>query len=144
VIGGSKTARLATTALASALAWAGLTAYAATPLLALRDADMAKTRETGCNFLFDVGRQTHVFAIGSELMIRTANGLAMCRPGDRPIAEFIDGKRALTCGGLTLRLTRMGRVSNHEESDSADWPARLTVTRGTVNETLRGSAGTAC
>ena len=137
-------AKLAAALLAASIGWVGAAAFAATPLLALSDKDMAATHESGCNFLFDTGRQTRVFAIGNELMIRTASGLSLCRLGERPIDDFIEGNRALACGGRTLRVTRVGKLAGHEESDSADWPATLTIRQGSSRQTLRGTAGTAC
>ncbi len=120
------------------------TSATALDLRPLSDNDRSRTQETGCNFSFDVGNRTYLFAIGHDLMVRTAAGLSVCHVGDGAVTSFTDGKRAIICGGRKLMLRRTGRITSNEASDSASSPSTLTVTAGRASHVLRGIAGTAC
>lgn len=113
-------------------------------LLPLTEADLNRTQETGCAFSFARVNQTLLQAIGRDLMLRTPEGFALCRFDQAHLDAFTGGTRALTCGGQTLRLQKTGTTQSFPESDSAGWPALLTVTTGKASKTLRGDAGVAC
>lgn len=136
--------------LAAALGVAAVGPAASAPrsagLLPLSPRDMDSSRESGCAYSFDVGRRTYVQAIGRELMVRTGNGLKICKVDDAAFRNLTDGiGRAPMCGGYRLSTKRTGRVTHSEEADSGSWPAVLTVKVGTRTvQSLRGLAGVAC
>ncbi|MCD2325424.1 hypothetical protein LQ953_15500 [Sphingomonas sp. IC-56] len=113
-------------------------------LLPLTEADLNRTHETGCAFSFARANQTLLQAIGRDLMLRTSQGFDLCRFDQTTLDAFTGGTRALNCGGRTLRLRKTGATQSFPESDSAGWPASLTVTTGKASRTLRGDAGVAC
>jgi len=115
-----------------------------TSLRPLTEADLNHTQETGCTFSFGKGNATLLQAIGRDLMIRTAQGFALCRFDQAQLDAFTDSKRALSCGGRTLRLRKTGATQSFLEADSAGWPATLRVTSGKAGATLAGNAGVAC
>lgn len=119
-------------------------ASATAPLLPLSEADLTSTSEMGCECSFNRGRDALARVIGNELTIRTGSGLQACRISDAEFAAFSAGRADRACGGVQLNLRRTGRVSSHPESDSAEWPASLGVSRGRARRTLAGRWGCAC
>ena len=113
-------------------------------LTPLSEKDMGRTREMGCQSSFTHGRDTLIFMIGHDFMVRTNAGLAICRISDRQFGSFGDGPAAITCGGRRLAVRRTGKIIAHEEADSAEGPALLTVTQGRVKTAIKGDWGTAC
>lgn len=113
-------------------------------LLPLTEADLNRTQETGCAFSFARANRTFLQAIGRDLMLRTPQGFALCRFDQANLDAFTGGTRALTCGDQTLRLRKTGATQSFPKSDSAGWPAALTITHGKASKTLRGDAGVAC
>jgi hypothetical protein len=120
-------------------------ASAPAALLPLSDADTSRIGESGCNFSFDIGRKTYVFAINHTLMVRTSAGLSLCKLPVTQFDKFSEASGSVTCGGRKLTLRRTGKGTSSEEADSASFPATLTVTAGAgAPRLLRGMAGTAC
>ena len=117
-------------------------------LLPLSDADTGHITESGCNFAFDGGRKTYVFAINHRMVVRTAVGLTVCNLPETQFDNFSEAKGSVTCGGRKLTLRRTGRATAHPEADSSSFPATLTVTGAGAGagapQVLRGEAGTAC
>lgn len=116
----------------------------AAPLFALSERDLTSTRESGCTCTFDAGRRILVQVIGYELMLRTRAGRQVCRISDAQFSALSNGRADTACGGLGLSLRRTGHVSSHPESDSATWPASLSVGHGPTRRTLAGRFGCAC
>lgn len=149
--------RIVTTMGAATIAGIGLTASSAataprspllpSALLPLSDHDSYSTNETGCQFAFTQGNDTYLFMIGHSVIIRTAPGRAglnACTISDAQFSAFGDGPGTVSCGGRTLGVRRTGRVTSHEEADSADGPAALTMTQAGHTRTVRGAWGSAC
>lgn len=133
--------------LAPALLMLVAAAPAADRLLPLSDRDAYSTRDTGCEFGFRQGRETFLFVIGHSLIVRTAPGRAglnVCRITDRQFGTFGDGAAAVDCAGRSFSVRRTGRVVSHEEADSAEGPALLTMRRGNAVRLIRGTWGSAC
>jgi hypothetical protein len=105
---------------------------------------MSSSKETGCTFTFDAGKHTLLQAIGNEVMVRTRTGLNACRISDAVFSKLVGGTSGATCGGYQLRVHQTGRIKSYEASDSAIWPATLTIGSGRAAQTLRGNAATAC
>lgn len=140
------TLRIATIA-ALALGFIATPAGSATApagLLPLSDADTGHITESGCNFAFDGGRKTYVFAINHTMIVRTSAGLSVCKLPQTQVDNFTEAKGSLNCGGRRLTLRRIGRTTSNMEADSASFSATLTVTGAGAPQILRGSAGTAC
>lgn len=114
------------------------------PLFPLSERDLTSTRESGCTCTFDVGRRSLVQVIGNELMLRTSAGRQVCRISDAQFSALSNGRADTGCGGLRMSLRRTGHVSAHPESDSAAWPASLSVGHGPARRTLAGRFGCAC
>ena len=119
-------------------------APATAPLFALTERDLTATRESGCECSFNAGRSTLMRVIGNELTVRTRAGRQVCRISDAQFSALSNGRAETACGGLRLSLRRTGRVASHPESDSAEWPASLTVGQGRTRRTLNGRYGCAC
>lgn len=113
-------------------------------LLPLSDADIAKSRETGCQFSFLQGRGTYIFMIGADFLVRTNRGLSLCKITDAQFQSFGEGRGAITCGGRKLAVRRTGKIQSNPEADSAVGPASLTMTEGGRSRTVRGDWGSAC
>ena len=113
-------------------------------LLPLSDADFAKSRETGCQFSFMQGRSTYIFMIGSDFLMRTKAGFALCKITDAQFQSLGNGRGAITCGGRKLAVRRTGKITANPEADSAVGPASLTMTEGGRSRTVRGNWGSAC
>ena len=113
------------------------------PLLPVSEGDQTSLHESGCQLSFNTRHDTLVYAIGHSLMIRTAAGRAVCPITDRQFSAFTGGG-SRSCGGLRLAVRRTGRVTGNEASDSASFPATLTVTGRGRPWTVRGFWGTAC
>ncbi len=140
----SQIVKIAAAALVAGIAFVPASSAPTGVLKPLSDADQSKTKETGCNFMFDAGNKTLVQAIGKDFTIRTAAGLKVCHINDDTFQKLGDGS-STTCGGYTLRFKRAGKASNDQASDSASWPSILTIGQGKRTlQTIRGSAGTAC
>ena len=110
----------------------------------LSEKDMGRTREMGCQSSFSHGRDTLVFMIGHDFMLRTNAGLSICRISDAQFGTFGEGPATIACGGRRLSLRRTGKIIAHEEADSAEGPALLTVMQGRVKTAIKGDWGTAC
>lgn len=114
------------------------------PLLPLSERDLTATRESGCECSFNVGRRALMQVIGNELTIRTGGGRRACRISDDQFSALSNGRADAACGGVRLSLRRTGRVRAMPESDSAEWPASLTVGQGQTRRTIAGRYGCAC
>ena len=120
-------------------------APATAPLFALSERDLNATSESGCECTFRAGRRNDLLRIiGDELTIRTRAGRQVCRISGEQFSALSNGSGTAACGGLRMSLRRTGRVSSYPESDSADWPASLTVGQGRMRRTLAGRYGCAC
>lgn len=119
-------------------------AAAVAGLAPLGEEDMRRTRETGCQSAFTHGQDTLIFMIGHDFMIRTTSGLAICRISDRQFGTFGDGPTTIACGSRRFAIRRTGRIIAHEEADSAEGPALLTVMQGRAKTAIKGDWGTAC
>ncbi|MGQ0660187.1 hypothetical protein [Sphingosinicella sp.] len=117
---------------------------ATAPLLPLSERDLSATGESGCECSFNSGRGTLMRVIGNELTLSTRAGRQVCRISDNEFSALSNGRANVACAGLRLSLRRTGRISSHPESDSADWPASLTVGQGRLSRTLAGRFGCAC
>jgi hypothetical protein len=82
--------------------------------------------------------------IGHDFMIRTSAGLVICRISDAQFGAFGDGPATIACGSLRLSVRRTGKIIAHEEADSAEGPALLTVSQGRSKNAIKGDWGTAC
>jgi hypothetical protein len=122
----------------------GLAAPATRLLLPLSEKDQDKITEMGCNSAFTHGKQTLVFAIAPRLIVRTLHGANVCPAGGAAINAFFDGGKPLACGGVKMKLHMTGKMKGNAEADSSSGPAALTVTNGTITQTIAGEAGTAC
>ena len=125
------------------VATAPRSATAAPPLRPVSEGDQTSLHESGCQLSFNTRHDTLVYAIGHSLMIRTGAGRAVCPITDRQFSAFTGGGNR-SCGGLRLAVRRTGRVAGNEASDSASFPATLTVTGRGRPWTVRGFWGTAC
>jgi hypothetical protein len=118
---------------------------AAASLRPLSEADLQRTRETGCQLSFDDARgRTLVYVIRHDFMVRTRAGLQVCRITDRQFGALSGRGGTQSCGGMRINVRRSGRVVGHQESDSASSPAVLTVTGRGRPWTVRGQWGSAC
>ena len=113
-------------------------------LLPLTEQDFSSTQETGCQFSFAQGRNTYIFMIGADFLMRTQQGLATCKITDAQFQALGEGRGAVICGGRKLAIRRTGKVQSNPEADSASGPASLTMTEGTRSRTVRGDWGSAC
>ena len=127
----------------SSVATAPRSAAAGPPLLPISERDQRSSHESGCQLSFNTRHDTLVYAIGHSLMIRTGAGRAVCPITDRQFSA-LSGGGSRSCGGLRLAIRRTGRVTGNEASDSASFPATLTVTGRGRPWTARGYWGTAC
>lgn len=139
----------ATAALVTFVAGSAITAQprrapSTAPLFPLSERDLTATRESGCECGFRVGRNTLVQMIGDELTIRTRAGRQVCPITDNQFSALSNGRANAACAGLRLSLRRTGPVRSMPESDSADWPAALTMGQGRARRTLAGRWGCAC
>jgi hypothetical protein len=132
----------------AAAAAAALLAGAAAPgpsrLLPVTDADAYSTGEGGCESGFRRGRDTLLFMIGHSLVLRDGAGRHVCRITDRQFGGFGYGPTAISCAGRRFTLRRTGAVVTHEEADSAEGPALLTIREGGRVRHVAGRWGTAC
>jgi hypothetical protein len=122
----------------------GAAAPATDRLLPLSDPDAYSTNESGCEFGFRQGRDTFVFMIGRSLILRDAAGRHVCRITDRQFGRFGYGPTAISCAGRRFTLRQTGPVVSHEEADSAEGPAALTIRQGGRTRVVTGRWGTAC
>ena len=113
-------------------------------LLPLSDKDIASTRESGCQFSFSQGRNTYIFMIGADFLMRTERGLSLCKITDAQFQSLGEGRGAMACGGRKVVIRRTGKIESNPEADSASGPAALTMTEGTRSRTVRGDWGSAC
>lgn len=114
------------------------------PLYNLNERDLRASGESGCECSFSAGRSTLMQVIGNTLTVRTRAGRQICRISDAQFSALSNGRAEAACGGLRLSLRRTGRVSAHPESDSAEWPASLTVGTGRARRVIAGRYGCAC
>ncbi|HYD13658.1 MAG TPA: hypothetical protein VEC11_12495 [Allosphingosinicella sp.] len=120
-------------------------APATAPLFPLSERDLGATRQSGCECTFRAGRHTTLFQmIGDEVTIRTRAGRQVCAISAEQFSALSNDRGVAACGGLRMSFRRTGRVSSHPQSDSADWPASLTVQQGRTRRTLAGRFGCAC
>ena len=113
-------------------------------LRGLSEQDMATSGESGCQITFTHGNNTLIFMIGHDILMRGAQGLQTCSVTDQQFGDFGSPTAAVSCGGRSLRVRRTGRIVSHEESDSSESPAMLTITQGHRRQTIRGVLGAAC
>lgn len=114
------------------------------PLYNLNERDLAASGESGCECSFSAGRSTLMHVIGNSLTVRTRAGRQICRISDDQFSALTNGRAEAACGGVRLSLRRTGRVRTMMESDSADWPASLTVGQGRARRVIAGRYGCAC
>jgi hypothetical protein len=136
-------AALATVATGTALTAQPRRAPPTAPLYALSDADL-QLNEHGCGCSFRVGRRELVSAINDVLVIRTRAGRQICRTANEEFSAISDGNATVRCAGIRMNVRRTGPLVVDGPSDSADGPARLTVTQGRMRRTLVGRWGCAC
>lgn len=117
---------------------------ASVPLQPLSEEDMFSTAQMGCNCMFDSRNSTYLFAIGDELMVRTAAGLQVCPITHAQLQSFGESGGDVPCGGVRVSIRDTGARISHVESDSSSAPSTLTVTQSGVTGTLDGSWGCAC
>ena len=113
-------------------------------VLPLNDKEMSRIEESGCEYAFNAGPATYVFAINNRMMVKTPAGAKVCGIDGSLIDAFFEGERTLSCGGVSLAIARTGRRTGNSAADSVSGPARLTATVGSRRQLLRGEAGTAC
>lgn len=114
------------------------------PLYNLSERDIAAAGASGCEASFMIGRRTLTYAIGERFVVRTAAGRQICRIPDVQTGMGTNDRASISCGGMQISIRRTGRVSSHMGSDSADWPATLTVRQGRTQRVLAGTMGSAC
>ena len=123
-------------------------AVSTAPLLPLSERDIAATPEpteaSGCETSFTIGRRTLAYARGEQFMVRTATGRHLCRITDVQTGMGTNDRASVTCAGMQISFRRTGRVNSHMGSDSADWPATLTIRQGRTQRVLAGTMGSAC
>ena len=116
------------------------------PLLTLSERDIAtiQTQGSGCQSSFGIGRRTLVYALGEQLIIRTAAGRQLCPIRDVQIGMGTNERASVTCAGMRISFRRTGRVRSPMGSDSGDWPATMTIQQGRTQRRLAGTMDSAC
>lgn len=114
------------------------------PLQPLSEEDMFSTAQMGCSCMFDSRNITYLFAIGDELMVRTAAGLQVCPITPAQLQSFGESNSDVPCEGVRVSIRETGARILSPESDSSSAPATLSATQSGVTGTLDGSWGCAC
>ena len=115
----------------------------AAPLRPLCERDCRAAHGSGCQLTFNRGRNTLVYVIDHEFMIRTRAGRNICPISDAQFSR-LSGGGTQVCGGYRITVRETGPSVGHMESDSATSPATLTVRGRGRPWTVRGQWGTAC
>ena len=113
------------------------------PLRPLSERDQRAAHGSGCQLSFDNGRNTLVYVLEHEYMIRTGAGRTVCRINDAQFSRLSEGG-SMSCGGYRITIRQTGRTVTHEASDSASTPATLTVSGRGRPWSVRGQWGSAC
>lgn len=148
VLPASLTLILGAAAAAAAAALAPPPAKPAAPAVArlqpLTEADMMSTRQMGCACTFDAKQGSLIYAIGTEMMVRTQAGRKVCRISEAQFQRISGGSGTYSCGGVGMSLRLTGKTDSHIESDSSSTPASLTLGAGATRRSVSGSWGCAC
>ncbi len=114
------------------------------PLQPLSEEDMMSSDQMGCSCMFDSRNSRYLFAIGDELMVRTAAGRQVCRITDAQFQSLGETDTDVPCGGVRMSIRQTGPRDLNVEADSSSAPAILSTTQDGVTGTLEGDWGCAC